>query len=303
MKKFLFTLFWMVLPVILLCSTALFVEWQIFVRSLRAPDCTIGIIGDSRPACGVDPRYYPGLANFAQVTTQSMVWRAKLPVILRENPQIKKFFIELSPRSFFRMPNASALERARFSRGHIPEIILLDVMKTQAMGGLPADSVARNYIRGVIFPFLRRCVTLSSSSALRGGYNELNGRVRETEWWKNGAKVESGLYSAPSGSSTLLKKDVEDLITFLQEKGIEVALVTVPYWPYERERMYQESDWEFFDKEMAELSSRYHCIYKSYRDTVLADECWADPGHLNKAGAEIFTRIFFQDACEGSSSK
>jgi len=294
MKKFVTTVLRMTLPVLMVCGVALWTEWQVFRSSVRKPDCAIGLIGDSRPACGVNEAYFPGLANFAQRASQSMVWRAKLSVILEENPQLKEFIIELSPASYLRMADKPVDVRASFYRGHIPAAILLDIMRTNEMGGWPSSGVARHFVQGVLQPFFCRVVTHSKKSDLQDNYYPLDRNVTDTDWWKGGAMVKpSTTFAVPENASTGVKREVEDSIRLLQLRGIRVTLLTVPFLPYEDDRLLVDGQWPFFESEMKSLCEFYNCKWLNYRRAMPNVEDWADSGHLNTKGAEKFTRSWY----------
>ena len=137
MKRFVFCVVIFLLPLVVLSLAAVGVEWSCFRKAVRCPDAWIGVIGDSHPTCAINPKgHFPGLANFAQVTSQPMVWRAKLSVILEENPKLEAFLIEVWPGCYYRQTADNAQGRARYVRGFIPETAVLDVMRTNEMGGI-----------------------------------------------------------------------------------------------------------------------------------------------------------------------
>lgn len=293
MRKFIKTIFVLIFPVVVLCVIALGVEIHVYRMAMRQPDCTIGIIGDSRVQCNVNPEFFPGLANFGQRTSQSMVWKAKLETILALNPQITTFIIELSPICYMRRADKTADERARFTRGHIPATILLDIVNTKEMGGLPSSGMSRNFIRGVLFPFLSRCLSFSEKSPLQEGYYPLHGKVQKSQ--RNMGYGGGGAFSMPKDEKNLIRKDIKEIISVLKSHKIRIVLMTAPVWPYEDAQLLSDKEWDFFASQMEDLCRCYGCKWVNYRKSIPDDEFWADSGHLNVEGAGRFTRMIKSD--------
>lgn len=296
MKKFLHAGFLFVLPPLLLFLAATAVEWHCFRRALRCPDCTVGLIGDSHPQCAVDPAAgFPELANFAQRTSKPMVWRAKLPVILDENPQIKTFLIEISPENYFGSAGEPPSVRARFTRGHIRATSLLDIMKTREMGGLPNVDFSRNVLRGIVFPFVARCVTKSEKSALQEGFYPLDHFVKETPWWGDGGVVKKPDFVLLPPTQNQNRREIEDCIRLLQDRNVQPVLLTCPLWAYWKERAVPADVWDRFVLEMHELAKAHGCPWIDMSESVPDDAMWADATHLNRQGAACYT-VLLADA-------
>lgn len=295
MKKFVFSVAIFLLPLIVLSLAAVGVEWSCFRKAVRCPDAWIGVIGDSHPTCAINPKgHFPGLVNFAQVTSQPMVWRAKLSVILEENPKLETFLIEVWPGCYYRQTSDNTQGRARYVRGFIPETAILDVMRTTEMGGLPDTDLTRNFIRGIIFPFVKRCTTGYSGSALMPDYSALDHKLHDSSWWKNGCKVQKGLFTPVPGERNPNRPEIEDCIRMCISKHVRPILLTTPILPRWRQEALPQEDWEAFETEMNDLCEKYNCQWLDLSDSVKDEELWADDGHLNIKGAAMFTDLLFR---------
>lgn len=292
MKKFLLTVLVFMVPIAFFSIVPSIVEWKVFLASIRYPSATIGIIGDSHSACGVNPEFFPELANFAQRASQPMVWRAKLGVILDENPQIDTFIIELWSGVMLRQAEKDSKYRARFFRNFVPESVLLDIFRTKQMGSLPDDNLGRNFIKGALLPFLRRCVTWSTVSALQDGYFRLDQDLVNTKWYRDGAKLGPDEWGhVPSQSDTPVRREIEDILSELQRRHIRTVLLTMPFLSIVRNQFHTSDDQSWFENEIFELCQKYGCMRLNLIDELSDLENWADSGHLNAFGAERFSKL------------
>lgn len=292
MKKFVEMILLFGAPLIFFAVVPTLVEWQVFRKAVRHPQAHIGIIGDSHAACGVSPEFFPELANFAQRASQPMVWRAKLGVVLDENPQIDTFVIELWTGVLTRDAEKCSKDRAHFVRNHIPANVLLDIFRTNEMGGLPDDNLGRNYILGVLLPFLKRCCTWSTVSTLQDNYYRLDRQLADSQWYKNGAVMEPDSWGhAPAYSETPVRAEIEDILRELTRRKIKPILLTMPFWAPARNQLHTKADQEWFANEMKDLCRKYSCKWYDMSDAVPEVENWADNSHLNALGAERYTKL------------
>ena len=223
-------IFLIFLPLIFLAVVPTLVEWQVFRAVLRHPQATIGIIGDSHAACGVNPEFFPELVNFAQRASQPMVWRAKLGVIL--------------------------------------------------------------FIKGVLCPFFKRCVTGSRDGALQDNYYRLDRQLAESSWYKKGAKLDPDSWGhVPAHSDTPVRAEIEDILAELNRRHVKPILLTMPFWAPARNQLYTPADQAWFAQEMQDLSRKYGCPWINMVDELPEPENWSDDSHLNTTGAERCTKM------------
>lgn len=291
MKKFLFQLLIFALPLIFLTVVPAVVEWRVFKAAIREPDKTIGLIGDSHAACGVDPQYFPQLANFATTASQPMVWRAKIGEILDANPQIRTFIIELWPGVMIRNAEKGSRSRAHYVRNFRPANILLDIWKSKEMGGWPEDGVGKNFINGVLLPCLKRCFTESRKSELYSGFHGLDQKLVDTGWYKRGAVVKDSWGHKPSTDKTAVREEIEDILRILQSRNVKVVILTVPLWPHYKNNVHTDEDRDWFARQVSELCAKYDCRRIDLVDALPGIENYADDAHLNRLGAERATKL------------
>ena len=295
MKKFLKILILFLVPLVILAVVPTVVEWQVFRRAVRKPEATIGVIGDSHAACGINPAFAPQSANFAQRASQPMVWRAKLGVILDENPQIGTFMVELWTGVLTRDAEKDAKARAHFVRNHIPATALLDLYRTNEMGGLPDDNLGRNFIKGILLPFFKRPFMGFSTSALQDNYNRLDRRLVDSAWYKKGAKEPADAWGhKPRRSKTPVRAEIEDILSELQRRHIKIVLLTMPFWAHARNQLHTPADQQWFENEMTELCKKYNAKRLNLIDEFQDLENWADDSHLNTVGTERCTKLLME---------
>lgn len=295
MNQFIKNILIFIFPIAFFATVPSVLEWSMFKAAVRKPQATIGIVGDSHAACGVNPEFFPELANFAQRASQPMVWRAKLGVILDENPQIDTFIIELWTGVLTRDAEKDSKARAHFVRNHIPANILLDVFRTKEMGGLPDDNLGRNFIKGVLCPFFKRCVTGSRDSTLQDNYYRLDRQLADSSWYKKGAKLDPDSWGhAPAHSDTPVRAEIEDILAELNRRHVKPILLTMPFWAPARNQLHTPADQAWFAREMQDLSRKYGCPWINMVDELPELENWADNSHLNAKGAERYARLLAQ---------
>lgn len=292
MKKFLKTVFWLAAPVIVWCVTATVVEWQIFRRAVRQPQATIGITGDSLIHAGINPEFFPEIANFAQATTQPVIWRAKLDVLLDENPQINTFIIEMWSGILTKMWDLPSTDRAQFSRGWGPLITLYDIYRTKEMGGMPNQDFARNFIRGPLWVFLRRCRNWSWESELYPGYDEKDCLAEDTDWWKNGCVIPEGDWGTlPASPDNAINSELTDILDMLKARGIRIVILTPPLMKITQERVMPPEIRAYTERTIRRFVAAYDAIWINCLDDIPDSKCFQDAVHLNATGAEKLTRI------------
>lgn len=286
MKTFLTKITLLFLPIVTIVVVSFFVESAIFKESLRYPDCTIGLIGDSHPQCAVNEALIPGLANFAQRTSQPMVWKAKLGQILKANPQLTTFIIELWPDVYLKSPMDPAEKRARFTRGFFPSTILLDLLEAEDMGGVPASGFGRSFIDGIIYPFVKRCFSFSNKHQLQEGFFGLDNIMPQEK--RNDHNSQAQELSVPQIQLTVVRQEIESIIEECQANGLKVVILTTPLLKNWCDAV-SEDVWAYFNAEMRDLSQKYGLVWLDYSMWPIEDNEWADPGHLNVTGANRFS--------------
>lgn len=291
MKKFLFLLLIFTFPLIILTVVPAVVEWSVYKAAIREPNKTIGLIGDSHAACGVDPRHFPQLANFATTASQPMVWGAKIDEILDANPQIGTFIIELWPGVMIRNAEKDSRSRAHYVRNFRPANILLDIWKSREMGGWPEDNIGKNFINGVLLPCLKRCFSGSRESELYTGFHGLDQKLADTGWYKRGAVVKDSWGHKPQTDKTAVREEVEDILRILNSRNVKAVILTVPLWPHYKNNVHTDEDRDWFDCQVSELCAKYDCRRIDLVDALPEIENYADDAHLNRLGAERATKL------------
>jgi len=293
MKKFLAIGFAFITPVIALCVTATLVEWNIFRRDVRWPDRHIAVCGDSLIGAGINFDQWTGIINFGQGTTQPVVWRAKLGVWLDENPQIDTFIVQMWSGILTRGAGQSSTERAQFSRGWAPLITLLDIFRRQEMGGLPKSGFARNFIRGPVCQFLRRCIGMEVIHPLAyHSFKKETGCVKDTAYWKSGFKnLLNSCGTVPDAIDLPVFKEYDDIFDELKRRNIRIVIITPPLMPQVRDKIMANGVREWSEAQISKYAAKYDAQWLNLLDVIPEPECYLDYVHLNFRGAECFTEL------------
>lgn len=289
MKKFFVTIAWFAILPIIVLSVSLPVEWHVFKKSLIAPGRIAGVIGDSHPACAIDPSVFAECANYSQRNGLTMVSLAKIDMILRANPEMRYFMLELAPSTV--MGTSSAFDRAKSCLRYQPSVIMLQIFETEKMGGFPNENVVRSYLSGVVEPFLLRPFSGMSFSQLNEGFVPLDRRMDQSHWWKAGGKFARSMEYPPPLAQCESLKEVKLIMDKCIAKGVKPVLLTTPLLDGYIGDGVSMSVYSQFKRIVSDLCREYDTVWIDCIGDA-PDSCdWADDAHLNAEGARKFTEM------------
>lgn len=287
MKKFLLklTFFFALCGLAFLAALALYF-FRVNTLSFKIPqDKTVLFIGDSHMEVGIDGKLIPGSYNFAQSGDPYFDQYFRLVPLLDANPQIKTVFITATPHSL-----------AKYGDARIFGDFTMQSVVSNAFP-LYSGEILNMYLnrepkRFLKFVFtqpvrLAKRILQSSEKSLMSSFG--SGKISEGRNLEKSIAKEKDL-AAPGrlhGDDTVGNvRQVEYLrkmVDFARLHGARVVFLNLPIY----------RDEEFFDVPYFEslLSEKFSDVeFWDYADFPIPDDCRQDINHLNRWGAEIFSR-------------
>ena len=245
---------------------------------------TLLFIGDSHMETGIDEAIIPGAFNFAQSGDPYFDQYFRLVKILKDNPQLKTVFITATPHSLAKYGDA--------------RIFSDYTMQNVVPNALPiyGFEIWRMYLtesprRFVTFLFSQPFSFAKSTVSSRDGLMKKLGARRVSEG-KNLAKsiqkerdpnAVGRLHGDDSVGNVRQIVYLRKMVEAVRTHGAEVIFLNLPLY----------SDEEFFDVPYFEnlLKAEFPDVkFWDYADFPIPDDCRQDVNHLNRWGAEIFSR-------------
>lgn len=289
MKKFFAAIACFVILPIVVLSVALPAEWHIFKKSLVAPGKIVGVIGDSHSACAIDPSVFPECANYSQRNGLTVVSLAKIDMILKSNPEMRYFLLELAPSTV--LGTSSAFERAKSCLRYQPSVIMLQIFETEKMGGFPNENVVRSYLSGVVEPFLMRPFSGTAYSPLNEGFVPIDRRVDQSHWWKEGGKFVRSMEMPQPLEQCESLKEVRMIMDRCKVNLVKPILLTTPLLKGYIGDGVSMSVFAQFKLIVSNLCREYNTVWIDCIEDSPDPSDWADHAHLNATGARKFTEF------------
>ena len=287
MKKFLLKLSLF----LALCATAFVGAVAIyFVRlntmSFALPEKThIVFIGDSHIEVGVDERLIPGSFNFAKSGDPYFDQYFRLEKLLKDNPQITTVFITATPHSLARYGDARI-----FSNYTMQKVVVRAFP-------LYTEKEWRIYLENEpirFFKFLFSHPLKLAKNALNPSNKTLMGSlghhvVSEGRNLEKSVKAQKDpnakgqLHGDDSAGNARQVEYLRKIVDFTRSRGARIIFLNPPLYHGE----------EFFDVRYFEnlLKENFSDVeFWDYADFPIPDDCRQDINHLNRWGAEIFSR-------------
>ncbi len=275
-----------------LCALAFGGAYGIRVVRLRTisfeipKDKTVVFIGDSHIEIGVNPELIPCAYNFAKSGDPYLDQYCRLKRLLDDNPQISHVFVTATPHSLARYGDARL-----FSDWTLQNVVSF------------AFPIYGEDERAIYFSHVGALKKLAKFTFLAPRALVVNAlRPREKLLAKLGAylvssrknlersvAVERGLsqgerlHGDDSAGNALQLKYLRKIIDLAREHGARVLLLNPPLY-----RSREFFDVDFFNETIAENFSDVE--FWDYADFPVPDDCRGDINHLNRWGAEIFSK-------------
>lgn len=235
---------------------------------LSLPDMSkdILILGDSHTECGINDSIFSNCMNFSETSEPYMFCYAKLQMLTSGKNNFDTLLLSVNPRSLSARSSIPGVYKFNST------LCLLDWSTLQDyLDEMPLYMAGR-----LLRPFW-------TEPRLEGGFLGLPYCKLDKDIELNQGKERNSCITYPL-QLTYLKK----IVQLCEEKNICLYFVNVPMYHADRyfnmENFYQCIDTNFRD-----------IPFLDYVDMVLPDSCFADTGHLNGKGAEIFSRTLEAD--------
>lgn len=287
MKKFLLKVclfFGLCAAVIVGTYAAYFVRLRTMSFALP-PDKKIVFIGDSHIEVGVNETLIPNAYNFAKGGDPYLDQLARLKRLLEDNPQVETIFITATPHSLARygdqrifsdfamqkiVPTAFPL----YSRRERDLYLKKDPLRL-------AKFLLKNPIEtlSAALSWQRRAMAQLGSRKDLGG-NNLARSIAVERGLRPGKKK---LHGDDSCGTELEVAYLREIVELTRSRGARIIFLNPPLYRAE----------EFFDVAYFEnlLKEKFSDVeFWDYADFPMPDDCRLDINHLNRWGAEIFSR-------------
>ncbi len=285
MKKFLlksllvFAIFFAVagLPNLLFCLIA-----PAWVKFELPKDTTVVFIGDSHIEIGIDEKFIPGSINFAKSAEPFLDMYPRLKKLLEANPQISTVFVDVTPHNLRKDKDGNIhSEDMRYLLRQNLRFYSLDEMalippKTY-LGAIFNYRVSGSSMKSLIFKNPQKIFENL------GCHFESNKRGLEADIKYGHARKRLGFSNnSPYGNEVQLKY-LRKIVEYVRARNVRIIFLNTPiYHPY-----------EFFDIPYYEVTLKANFSdveIWDYANFPIPDECRQDVNHLNKWGAEIFSK-------------
>lgn len=234
--------------------------------SLPDPSKSILILGDSHTECGINDSLFSNSINLSESSESYLFSYAKLQMLTSGQETFNTLLLSVNPRSLSTRTSIPGVYKFNST------LCLLDWNTLQDyLDEMPLYMAGR-----LLRPFWQE-------PCLEGGFLELSHCKLAKDIELNQGKEPNSCIAHPL-ELTYLKK----IVQLCKKENIHLYFVNVP--------MYNAGHYY-------NMNNFYRCIDTNFRDIrfldyvnmALPDSCFADTGHLNRKGAEIFSRILEED--------
>ena len=245
---------------------------------------TLLFIGDSHMETGIDEATIPGSFNFAQSGDPYFDQYFRLVKILKDNPQLKTVFITATPHSLAKYGDARI-----FGDYTMQNVVpyALPIYDTEIWKMYLTEAPRRFVTFLFSHPFSFAKSTVSS----RKGLMKKLGSRRMSEGQNLTKSIQKErdpnavgrLHGDDTAGNARQIVYLRKMVEAVRAHGAEVIFLNLPLY----------SDEEFFDVPYFEnlLNKKFPDVkFWDYADFPIPDDCRQDINHLNRWGAEIFSR-------------
>ena len=236
--------------------------------SLSLPDASrkILILGDSHTECGINDSLFSNSFNFSESSESYLFCYAKLQMLTSGQKTFDTLLLSVNPRSL--------------SAGtHIP-----GVYKFNSTLCLLDWSTLQDYLDEMPLYMAGRLLRpFWQEPCLEGGFLGLPDCKLAKDIASRQGKDKNSCITYPLQLTYLQK-----IVRLCEEKNIRLYFVNVP--------MYNAGHYFNMDNFYQCIDTNFREIpFLDYGDMLFPDSCFMDAGHLNRRGAEIFSRILERD--------
>lgn len=276
-----------------LCAAAFVGTYAAYFVRLRTmsfalpPDKKIVFIGDSHIEIGVNETLIPNAYNFAKSGDPYLDQLTRLKRLLEDNPQVETIFITATPHSLARygdqrifsdfvmqsvVPTAFPL----YSRRERDLYLKKDPLRlAKFVFGKPMSSAKRT---------IDACLSRQRAMAKLGARHDSASRnLEKSIAVERGLRPGKKLHGDDSCGTELQVAYLREIVELTRSRGARIIFLNPPLYRAE----------EFFDVAYFEnlLKEKFSDIeFWDYADFPMPDDCRQDINHLNRWGAEIFSR-------------
>ena len=306
MKIFVWRFCRFILPCVAFCLaitlSAFFAYRCLYLSKIKIPEgVKYVVVGDSQAACAVSPKTFPALMNVAAPGLSLLQAYYKITDILKVNDN-RDFTIvlDMSP-SRLDMP-LKPLSLEDFSSRYA-FLNLLHCFDPYDKGvNKPFLMVRAKIIRDGLklvfrewFPSRKR--KAKSDKTPWGGFLPMDEAMYVTDPEAAASMVDEYAqsimlqHSFKTGSQENLKL-LSRIVETVQASQKEIIIVTTP-WHKSLVKVLPKDYLADFLKQMSEFSVNSGVVWHNDLEFICDDNCYADQNHLNRTGAEIYTRSLF----------
>lgn len=287
MKKFLIKF----VAFLAFCAVAFFGAWSLYFVRLNTISFEVSVdneflfIGDSHMETGIDEAQIPGAYNFAQSGDPYFDQFFRLERILEDNPQFKTVFITATPHSLSKYGDARIFGNYTM-QNVVPNALPLYNAQIWKMY---LENEPVRFAKFLLCEPLRlaKRVLISSRFALMkrlGARRISEARNLEKSIEKERNPNATGrLHGDDSAGTARQIEYLRKMVEFARSRGARVVFLNLPLY----------RDEEFFDVPYFKnlLKTEFSDVeFWDYADFPIPDDCRQDINHLNRWGAEIFSR-------------
>ena len=305
MKKFFsyMTLF-LLLPVLVGLGWTIFVvvmDARSYMRALAAPEgTTVAVCGDSQTKDALDPALFPGLFNFSTAATTCDQDLLRLSDLLSRNRgRLRHVLLDVSPLKVG-YSTEKPVSELNSSRVHALLYFYHLFEKRRELGSVGA--LWRDVVCTRKYNEFRKAILRGKPwrSSMAGAFDPekeqgfLNPKFRARALEDVLEKAERVNRRPPVDLEAPLFGALAESAGLVRAAGAVPVFTTMPLSRQLRSAI-EPDRLAAFTAAVRDLATRLDVDYLDYLSYDLPDSCWHDGNHLNRAGAEMFTRRFAAD--------
>ena len=276
-------------------------EYRSYVGALTlAEGETMVVCGDSQTKDALDPAIIPGLRNFSTAATTCDQDAMRLKDVLAANPgKVRRVLIDVSP---LKIGYDISRPVSELNAARVHTFIHFYHFKENRRPLGSVLSLWRDVVFKRKFNEFRKSILRGRrwKSSLVGGFDPSTGvgfvsrklrKMARSDATDKAARVNS---RPPATSDLPLLGILEEQVKLVRAAGAEPIITTMPLSGPLREAV-DPVRRAAFTREVEALARRLGVVYLNYLELDLPIECWHDGNHLNRDGAEVFSKRFLRD--------
>lgn len=272
-----------------LCAAALLGAFAVYFLRMNAmsfalpPDRKILFIGDSHVEIGVNDALIAGAFNFAKSGDPYLDQLARLKKLLRDNPQIETVFVSVTPLAISRDGDARIFNGFTL-QSIVPNALPIYSRRERQMYLSREPVTLAKFIFGKPIRLMASALSPSRKRMMArlGAYFSSSGRRLERSVRGERAAPHFRGNADVCGNALQIEY-LRKIVDFTRSRGARVIFLNPPIF-----RAREFFDVPFFESVLRENFSDVE--FWDYADFPVPDECRQDINHLNRWGAEIFSR-------------